>query len=300
MAEWRLNTAENIRENLTKKQQKDIYNLYKKVYIDNKKKLQQIPKDGTTTQRIQKQYLTRYVKQLKKAYEDAGNRIESDTKTNIKETAQGVVNEAIEFNEKIGLNIDGAYSNVPDDIVSALISGKLYQGKWSLSSSIWSDVRKHQSDIDKIVAEGVAANKSSYEIAQDLEKYVNPEAKKEWDWSKVYPGTSKKIDYNAQRLARTMVSHAYQQSLERVCKDNPFVTGYIWQAAHSTRVCPICAERDGKFFKKGELPLDHPNGMCTFIADIDGSMTEVSDRIAAWANGKNDPSLDRWVESMLS
>ena len=38
------------------------------------------------------------------------------------------------------------------------------------------------------------------------------------------PTSDIKVDYNAQRLARTLVQHSYQQSVIAVTKDNPFVT----------------------------------------------------------------------------
>lgn len=298
MAEWTLANATQIRANLTKEQEDEISMLYRKVYLQVRKQMLAIPKDGTTSQQIQRQYLDKLHKQLDEAYKSLGVGLEKQIEKGAKKAAQGVVDDSTEFFSKAGLTIEGAYSFVPKDIVNALVTGQVYGGNWSLSGAIWSDIDKKQSDINRIIAEGVAANKSAYDIAKDLETYVDPKAKKEWDWSKVYPGTSKKVDYNAQRLARTMISHAYQQSLERVCKNNPFVEGFIWQSAHSSRVCPICAERDGQFYKKGELPLDHPNGMCTFIASIQGSMNDVADRLADWANGKSDPALDKWATSM--
>lgn len=299
MAEWKLADAENIRANLTKAQEDEISMLYRKVYLSTRKQMLAIPKDGTTSQKIQKQYLDKLHKQLNEAYKSLGVGLEKEIKKNAEKAAQAVVDGNSTAIDKVGLSIEGAYSFVPKDVVNALVTGKVYGGDWSLSGAIWSDINKHQSDISKVIAEGVAANKSAYDIAKDLEKYVDPKAKKEWNWSKVYPGTSKKVDYNAQRLARTMVSHAYQQSLERVCKNNPFVDGFIWQSAHSDRVCPICAERDGQFFKKGDLPLDHPNGMCTFIANIEGSMTDVANRIGDWVNGKADPDLDKWYRDLM-
>lgn len=298
MAEWTLADATQIRANLTKEQEDEISMLYRKVYLQVRKQMLAIPKDGTTSQQIQRQYLDKLHKQLDEAYKSLGVGLEKQIQKEAKKAAQGVVDDSTEFFSKAGLTIEGAYSFVPKDVINALVTGQVYGGNWSLSGAIWADIDKKQSDISKVIAEGLAANKSAYDIAKDLETYVDPKAKKEWDWSKVYPGTSKKVDYNAQRLARTMISHAYQQSLERVCKNNPFVEGFIWQSAHSSRVCPICAERDGQFYKKGELPLDHPNGMCTFIASIQGSMNDVADRLADWVQGKSDPELDKWVSDL--
>lgn len=298
MAEWTLADATQIRANLTKEQEDEISMLYRKVYLQVRKQMLSIPKDGTTSQQIQRQYLDKLHKQLDEAYKSLGVGLEKQIQKEAKKAAQGVVESSKKMTNKLGFKIEGAYSFVPKDVINALVTGQVYGGNWSLSGAIWSDIQKKQSDISKVIAEGLAANKSAYDIAKDLELYVDPKAKKEWDWNKVYPGTSKKVDYNSQRLARTMISHAYQQSLERVCKNNPFVDGFTWQAAHSSRVCPICADRDGQFFKKGELPLDHPNGMCTFIASITGSLTDVADRLGDWVQGKEDPELDKWFSDM--
>lgn len=298
MSKWVLADAEKIRENLTKEQEDEISLLYRKVYLSVRQQMLAIPKDGTVSEQIQKQYLDKLHKQLDEAYKSLGVGLEKQIAKNVKKAAEGVVNDAVKQIKSYGFSITGAFSFVPKDIVNSLVTGQVYGGNWSLSKAIWNSVEKNQSDINKIIASGVAANKNAYDIAKDLETYVNPKSKKSWDWNKVYPGTSKKIDYNAQRLARTMVSHAYQQSLERVCKNNPFVDGYIWQAAHSARVCPICNARDGQFFAKGELPLDHPNGMCTFLANIPYSMEGVADRLAAWAHGGDDPEIDAWAQSI--
>ena len=92
-----------------------------------------------------------------------------------------------------------------------------------------------------------------------------------------------------------MVSHAYQQSFVRTTQRNPFVTKYKWEASNSSRLCEICASRDGVLFEKDELPLDHPNGMCTFTAVTD-SMVDIADRIADWVEGKSDPELDDYAD----
>lgn len=298
MPEWKLADAEEIRKNLTKSQEDEISMLYRNVYLRTRKQMLAIPKDGTTSQQIEKQYLNKLIKDLDASYKSLGVGLEKEIKKQAKKAANGVVEDAKKLTTKAGFKIEGAYSHVPRDVVNALVTGQVYGGNWSLSGAIWRDIDKHKSDISKIVAEGVAANLSSYDIAKSLEQYVDPKARKPWDWSKVYPGTSKKVDYNAQRLARTMVSHAYQQSLERVCKKNPFVDGYIWQSAHTDRTCQLCADRDGQFFAKGDLPLDHPNGMCTFLANITESMTDIADRLADWAKGGDDPEINSWLEGM--
>lgn len=293
-----LRDGEKARLNITKAQEDEISKLYRQVYLDLKKKMDKLSHSGTTSESLRKTYLNKMVKELKEAYKSLGVGLEKSIEKGIGDTATAVVQNNADWLKKAGLTIEGAYSYVPKDIVSMLVTGQLYGEGWTLSKAIWGQSQKHAEDINKIVAAGVAANKSAYDIAKDLEQYVNPEARKEWDWSKVYPGTSKKVDYNAQRLARTMVSHAYQQSLLATTKYNPFVTGYKWRSAHTHRTCELCNSRDGKIFSAEELPLDHPNGLCTFLVELEGSLEDVANRLGDWANGKEDPELDLWYNSM--
>ncbi len=301
MASINLQDGEQARLTITKEQEVEISKLYHKVYLNLKKQMDALPLqgEGTTSQSLKKTYLNKLIKQLKAEYKSLGEGLEKQIKKGMKDVSSSVVQANDDWLQKVGIKIEGAYSFVPKDIVALVSTGKLYGGGWTLSKAIWGESQKHAHDIDTIVASGIAANRSAYDIAKDLEKYVNPSARKEWDWSKVYPGTSKKVDYNAQRLARTMVSHAYQQSLLASTKYNPFVKGYRWRSAHSDRTCELCNERDGQLYSANDLPLDHPNGMCTFIAELTGDLESIADRLGNWANGADDPALDKWYGSMI-
>lgn len=296
MGKFNLNTADGIRMELTKQQQKEIEDLYRRVAKNIAKEAEKIPR--TTSDAMRQQYLKKLQKQVDDQLEKLGKEIQGTITHNMALTAQAMVSANQQVLGSVGLYIRGAFSRVPDDVVRSVATGQLYKGDWSLSKAIWGNTQKAQKDINTVIAEGIAQNKSAYAIAKDLEKYVNPSAKKDWSWAKVYPGTNKKVDYNAQRLARTAVSHAYQQSFVRTTQKNPFVTKYKWLGSNSHRICPICAERDGKLFEKDELPLDHPNGMCTFVAVMDGSMVDMADRIADWYDGKYDPELDEYVKHL--
>ena len=63
-------------------------------------------------------------------------------------------------------------------------------------------------------------------------------------------------------------------------------------------MCPICAERDGKYYEKDSLPLDHPNGMCTVIAVFGKSSEEIGEELGDWAAGGENPALDRWLNPL--
>lgn len=293
-----LKGAEEVRLNVSIKQQREIQSMYKRLAQQVQRQAKKLQGKDNISSTLRQEYLNKLANQLTDASDEVGQEIDRVIRSSMKTTAQGVVIAQRKFLSKIGMfGIEGAFSYVPNEIVTSIATGNIYDDNWSLSAAIWGMSKKTHKDIDKIIAEGVALNKSAYDIAKDLEIYVNPAARKEWNWSKVYPGTNRVIDYNAQRLARTLVAHAYQQSLEKTCEKNPFVTGYKWVSANSDRTCELCKERDGQIYAKGDLPLDHPNGICTFVAIIPDNVTDISNRLADWVKGKSDPALDEFAKS---
>ena len=93
---------------------------------------------------------------------------------------------------------------------------------------------------------------------------MNPAVRKDYDWSRLYPGSKKKVDHNAYRLAQTMSTHAHQQAVIISCREDPLVDGVEWRSSGSSRVCPLCEQRNGEVF-----PLDKcPMGQCILIPHI--------------------------------
>lgn len=283
------------RAKLDRKQKREIEALYKALAEKTAKRTKELEGRTNISSILRKQYLEQMEKELNLAIKDIGAKTNKTIRKNMEKTAKAVVNDNVKWMESLGLSPNIAFLNIPKDVVLNVANGKLYEGNWSLSKAIWGDNKATQKEINKIIAAGIAENKSAYDIAKDLELYVDPTAIKPWDWGKVYPGTRRKIDYNAQRLARTMVSHAYQKALVDTVKPNPFVTGIKWRSAHSVRTCQLCNDRDGQVYKKEELPLDHPNGMCTYLT-VGPSMNDIADRLGDWVNGKSDSALDDYAK----
>lgn len=284
--------SEQKRVKLTRAQQKQIEQLYKNVSNTIKQQLKKAPTGSSEV--LKRQYLQRLQLQIDDLLAQIRTEMGVTIKDNMRTVAESVVSDNVKFLNEVNMPMRNPLVHVPDEVVRRVATGQLYDKDWSLSKAIWKTTNKTQKDVQEIVARGIAQNKSAYDIAVDLESYVNPTKRKEWDWSKVYPGTLRKVDYSAQRLARTMVSHAYQQSFVQTTIKNPFVTKYRWVSSGGSRVCPICAERDGQEYEKDQLPLDHPNGMCTFIAVIEDTNIQIADRIADWALGKPDKELDEF------
>lgn len=287
---------------LNKKTAKKIKRAYSTTAKDVKDRLARLKTAGPgnmsyATYSAKKLYLEGLLKDLNSSLDN----LERTVQTTILGAAEDSGILAIQANEQmlksIGLEMKGAFSYVPRQEVANILSGKLYGSDWNFSKAIWGMEKKTKEDLEKIVARGLAENKPIYDIAKDLEKYVDPSAQKPWDWSKVYPGTTKTVDYNAQRLARTMIQHSYQTSMVQAQKDNPFCKGIIWHSVglHG-RTCEQCLERDGQVFPVKDLPLDHPNGLCYFEPALD-DMNDIADRLADWTLGKDDPAIDNYVTS---
>lgn len=168
-----------------------------------------------------------------------------------------------------------------DKTIKKVVDGKIYKDSIKLSKRIWKSSQKQIKDIKAILREGVKNKTNPYLIAKDLEKYVRPSAKKDWKWSQVYPSTSKRVDYNTQRLARTTLTHAYQEAYKESVRANPFIEYIEYNASHNARVCGLCSARDGKRFKIDDVPYDHPNGNCYLTSYIPEN---INDLIADYIN----------------
>ena len=292
--------AEKARDAITQQQKAEIIKTYQKWADEIGEKAKMYSHKTAPSYAIAERQMKELEKQLRATSDKVANEVYSGIKSSIYTVSEAVVNTNKEWLKSLGFegeNLDIAFNYVPDEMVQKLITGQIYDSGWSLSKRIWDDKEETLSELYKITAGGVAQNKSIYEIAKDLERYVSPTAAKPWnlvdkDGKKIYP---KQVDYNAQRLARTLVQHGYQQSFVETTKENPFITDYIWNS-NGDRVCEICMERDGVHYKKDELPMDHPNGMCTMEPNVSETLI---DDLANWFNepAGSYPGIDKFAES---
>lgn len=321
-----LKNAEQVRQITTVQMQKDIKQMYENLYKDVTK---QIARMGNGN--MQKQNLVLLKRSITKRIEQLNEDIKNGVVRSMTTVSEAVVYDTRTFLKYCGFkdsDIHEAFKFVPDQVVRNIITGNIYQDNWTLSKAIWGYNKQTQESINKIISIGTAQGKSAYEIALDIESYVDPQARKA---SKIIYSTRKAritdvnagransvgetindkfrfghVDYNAQRLARTLVSHAYQQSFEAVNKNDPFVIGYRWITSNfHGRVCRICENRakDDKYglgqgvYPKDALPLDHPNGMCTFEAVIPDSMQDIAMKIGMWYNSPvgTFPDIDKYA-----
>lgn len=283
---------------LTEDQYKQIRKLYKDVANDLRIRARHANK-GSLTQGWLKDYRKAILGDLK----EVNKILEGKIQDNMQQSAENA--NAIQLdlfdkiNMKYGLGMDKTFrrmfSNIPKEALNELITGGFYKDGRGLSRRIWFNGSKVNGDIDYIIQKGIAEKKSAYELAQDLQSYVNPEVKKDWNWKKVYPNTAKTIDYCAQRLARTSISHSYTLSMLKSCERNPFTTKVKWHSVFALgRTCPLCKSRDGRVYLLKECPIDHPNGMCYQEPILDDSLENIGSRLKDWVNGDSDSLLDDW------
>lgn len=278
-------TSTALRDSITKEQELYIQELYKKWSEDIVKNQNYYANKITSSAPVSSVYYSQLYKQIEAQSKEIANGVYTNIVNGMAQVSDAVVKDVVDWMSGFGFNkkgLDAAFSYIPQSTVNALVTGSVYgkPGSWSLSAAIWGDNEKLLRDVYSIVAQGVAEQMPIQNIADKLSQYVNPNKQLMWNG----PGNVRiykhKVDYNAQRLARTLIQHTYQQSFVSATKNNPFVTEYVW-IANGSRVCPICANRDGAHFKKDKLPLDHPNGMCTMEPVVDEKMV---DRLANWVN----------------
>lgn len=276
--------AEQARDSICIEDQRKIRDLYAEWADKVAERAEFYEKKTTASSYWQQQQMLELERQLRSQSMQIHKEIESGSKSSMYMIADSVVGCNAEFLKSLGFKEEGinaAFTSIPNRVVSNIVTGQIYESGWSLSKAIWTDNQKTLSDIYSIVAQGRAMNMSAYEVSKMLERYVSPSRKMQWnlkmnDGVKIYKKT---VDYNAQRLVRTLNQHAYQQSVIQVVKDNPFIPGIYWRA-NGSRVCPLCMDRDGNFYKWNELPMDHPNGMCTMEPATD--MDKTVDQLADW------------------
>ena len=299
--------AEEAKNAITATQQQEIAKLYEDWADEIGKKAKSYSYKTTASSVVSERQMKELQKMMKTTGQQVSNEIYSKITGNMYTIADAVVADNVKWLESFGFSSEGlnaAFNYVPDSVVRNLVTGQIYDSGWSLSKRIWGDNEQTMKDAYQIMAKGLAENKPVYQIAKDLESYVRPSEKLPWnpvlamkntktgkiEYKRIY---KKQVDYNAQRLARTLVQHSYQQSFIATTEKNPFITEYIWHS-NGSRVCPLCLDRDGMTFQKGTLPMDHPNGMCTMEPVIAKDMV---DQLANWFNSPDGtyPEIDTFA-----
>lgn len=190
--------------------------------------------------------------------------------------------------------------------VKNIIGGKIYKDGAGLSARIWQASAMSSNKIQEVITAGLAQNMGAAKLSKLLQDYVNPTARKTWSNDKIrellgdgYAAWNKNLEYNALRLARTTLAHTATMSMRQAQRVNPYATMIKWHSVHAAgRTCSICEEMDGQVYKTEECPFDHPNGMCYQTHEMEKSLDEIADELAAWCKGEPNEMLDEWWAGM--
>ncbi|MBC8590618.1 phage head morphogenesis protein [Wansuia hejianensis] len=292
---------------LTLEQQKDLLDLFSEVIKELAKKAEK-----SKSKSLNERWTLDYIKELERVKKELTKELNKSTRGFITkaarvgtETEQQIMFKMFKYaGIDPGEHFTEMFSQVQDKVVKDIINGNLYKDNKTLSSRIWNYGQEFEKDIQYVINRAILEKKSAIELAKDLEKYIKDPAKRGSDWGKCYPHLrNKKVDYNAMRLARTSINHAYQNSSIQSSNMNPFTEGIKWHSAmiHG-RTCELCIERaiTDQFglgigiFPIDQVPLDHPNGLCTMIPYIPKPLDTVTDELRNWLDGENNSILDKW------
>lgn len=267
-------------------------------------------KDKSLTKRWLTDYQRAVEARMKQMRGELGSAIRSGMRASARlpgETLEAWLSDALALCGVDG-SFSGVFSQTPDDVLRALLDGRMYRDGKSLSRRIWSRTDQLAGSIEDIVAQGIAQHRSALDLAKDLEAYVSPKAKMPMSWLKVYPDIpfDRQIDYNAMRLARTAINHAYWAANVETAQKNPFCTAMHWalSASHYERqvarfgedVCDTYASHDeglgrGNFLIK-KLPMPHAQCLCVQYQVVP-DLNETANRLSRWVDGGEDAGLDQ-------
>lgn len=291
--------ASSIKDALSKKEAKEVADLYKDWAGQIGELADYYDKKPVPSAAIQYQYYQQLKNQVTEWSKQVTSGVYDKAGKSMNIVADAVVADNAKWMSGLGFSdkaIDAAFSNIPQSTVNALLTGSVYggTGSWSLSKAIWGDNQDTLKHVYQIVAQGVVMQMPTGDIARKLEQYVNPSKQFKWNGPEGYPPIyGKKVDYNAQRLVRTLTQHTYQQSVVATAKSNPLIEKIRW-VSNGSRVCPLCMERDGKVFPITKVPLDHPNGMCILEPVVNWDKL---DELADWVN-EPDGTYPWWDNKM--
>ena len=276
---------------------KKIQGIYTQAARDLAKRAE-VTRAGTLTERWVKDYQKTLEKRIEQMRGELGGTILSGMRKSAGlpgDTVEGWLNDALAM---VGVDgsFTGTFSRTPDAALRMLIDGRMYRDGKSLSRRIWNRTDQLQGNIEDILTQGIAQHRSALQIAQDLEAYVSPKAKMPVSWLTLYPDIpfDRQIDYNAQRLARTAINHAYWAANMAAAKANPFCRAMHWQLSpsHYERqvarfgedICDTYASHD-EGLGRGNFPIDDvpmPHAQCLCATwQVVPELSDVSDRLVS-------------------
>lgn len=165
-----------------------------------------------------------------------------------------------------------------------------------LPRRIWRAGEATRLRVDALVAEGIRNGTGALQLSRQLEQFLLPE-RRVLRSRRPY-GIDASAD--AMRIARTELSHAFNQAAYISAYTNPYVRGYdVARSAWGDADCPICPDhatidlsgnrvRQPYNFGEGRIPPYHPHDMCNVRPAVVEDMNAVSDQLRGWMEGDSE------------
>lgn len=295
---------------LTKKQQQQIIQVYKKAYMDTiNRGIKNAYGDNKAVKNLTAAYSQQIYDELLKVVMKYNSKVANDLADINKQMMQLLMGDGY---KQIKDQVDKLVDIVNADTVEQLIRGKVYEDRKGLDKRLWSCTNTSGEKIEDAVASCMAEGMSAAEMAENLKQFAMG-GHHTWSRNKIreklgsyYAGRySSGLDYESLRLARTTITHQSQIETINTRKVNPYMGGVKWHSNHEAgRTCDLCNSRDGHIFivDKDDIPLDHPNGACWLepvwmINGKEATPEEIAKDMRAWANGeKNSGAMNKIPE----
>ncbi len=291
--------ANNKKLRLTKKLQEEIKRVYSKIYLKG---------SVSNLNYINDKLIKKHIETILKSLSMDILAIQEEIEALLIEYLNEIAITANEPQAQILFNLDKTYKlglvvfinklfdKVPAKAVNKVLAGALYIDRLSFKIRLRRALKKNTKDLKYIVDTGLKQGKTLDQIFKDLKIYLQVGKNKPLSWINSYPKASTQIDYNIQRISKTYASHVFQEAQKESCKRNPFIVGVKWLTSNSHKVCPICKARDGVVYKLDDIPIDHPNGMCTTIPVLSKELDQIGEELGEWVRGSSNSKLDKWFD----
>lgn len=295
---------------LTKKQQQQIIQVYKKAYMDTiNRGIKNAYGDSKAVKNLTAAYSQQIYDELLKVVMKYNSKVATDLADVNKQMMQLLMGDGY---KQIKDQVDKLVDVVNADTVEQVIRGKLYEDRKGLDKRLWSCTNTSGEKIEDAVASCMAEGMSAADMAENLKEFAMG-GHHTWSRNKIREklgsGYARKyssgLDYESLRLARTTITHQAQIETINTRKVNPYMGGVKWHSNHEAgRTCDLCNSRDGHIFivDKEDIPLDHPNGACWLepvwmINGKEATPEEIAKDMKAWANGeKNSGAMNKIPE----
>lgn len=300
----------NKPKELTKKQQQQIIQVYKKAYMDTiNRGIKNAYGDNKAVKNLTAAYSQQIYDELLKVVMKYNSKVANDLADINKQMMQLLMGDGY---QQIKDQVDKLVDIVNADTVEQLIRGKVYEDGKGLDKRLWKSVSASGEKIEDAVASCMAEGMGAAEMAENLKQFAMG-GHHTWSRNKIREklgsGYARKysggLDYESLRLARTTITHQSQIETINTRKVNPYMGGVKWHSNHEAgRTCDLCNSRDGHIFivDKEDIPLDHPNGACWLepvwmINGKEATPEDIAKDMRAWANGeKNSGAMNKIPE----